>query len=127
MKWTGPRARRAARFVTGALVASAVGLSTAASASAQSEPSRSNAPPLAIGRTGVPRGVTLERARAEAGVLGKLRAGVAMESSAALAPTGITALFLAPQHELVVIGTPQDDNIIVSRDAAGKLLVNGGA
>src|SRR5947208_15871932 len=82
---------------------------------------------VAIGPTGVPRGVTLERARAEASVLGRQRAGVAMESSAALAPTGITALFLAPQHELVVIGTPQDDNIVVSRDAAGKLVANGGA
>jgi Ca2+-binding RTX toxin-like protein len=34
---------------------------------------------------------------------------------------------MAPVGVLAVIGTPQNDTITVSRDAAGKLLVNGGA
>jgi Ca2+-binding RTX toxin-like protein len=37
------------------------------------------------------------------------------------------AVYIAPQQILAVVGTAQDDNITVSRDAAGRLLVNGGA
>jgi Ca2+-binding RTX toxin-like protein len=46
---------------------------------------------------------------------------------AAPAAGGISAVFISPVGVLTVIGTGQADTIVVSRDAAGKLLVNGGA
>ena len=39
----------------------------------------------------------------------------------------VTATFSAAQGVLTVIGDAQDNTIVVSRDAAGSILVNGGA
>ncbi len=48
--------------------------------------------------------------------------------TAGASPTSpISAVFMAPVGVLSVMGTAQNDIIVVSRDAAGKLLVNGGA
>src|SRR5262249_6812605 len=41
--------------------------------------------------------------------------------------SSISAVFMAPVGVLAVMGTPKGDTITVSRDAAGNLLVNGGA
>jgi Ca2+-binding RTX toxin-like protein len=65
-------------------------------------------------------GVTLAQARAAYQAL-------ATPSLAASASTGITASYMAPVGVLAVVGTTLDDTITVSRDAAGNLLVNGGA
>src|SRR5207247_2022762 len=48
-------------------------------------------------------------------------------TSVASPTSPISAVFLAPVGVLSVIGTAQNDTIVVSRDAAGKWLVNGGA
>jgi len=50
-----------------------------------------------------------------------------VDASAALSAGSITAVFIAPVNVLAVIGTAQDDGSTVSRDAAGRLLVNDGA
>ncbi len=39
----------------------------------------------------------------------------------------VTAVFVPPVGVLTVFGDAQDNNITLSRDAAGKILVNGGA
>jgi Ca2+-binding RTX toxin-like protein len=126
MNRTSARRRTVARFLRGMVAASAIGLGTVASAGAAPAPARHNLPAIQ-GPSGVPRGVTLERARAEARALGRPVRDAASGSLLASAPTGITALFIAPLGQLAVIGTTQNDTITVSRNAAGGLLVNGGA
>src|SRR5262249_23184351 len=39
----------------------------------------------------------------------------------------VTAIFVRPAGLLTVLGDAADNNITISRDAAGKILVNGGA
>ena len=72
-------------------------------------------------------GVTLEQALAAAQTIGGPRKGAALEQATTLAFGGIIAVFIAPLGILAVIGNAQDNTIVVSRDAAGKLLFNGGA
>ena len=51
-----------------------------------------------------------------------LAMGSVGQAHAANGPTAIFALGV-----LTVVGTAQDDTIVISRDAAGTILVNGGA
>src|SRR4051812_16813369 len=39
----------------------------------------------------------------------------------------VTASFIPVAHALTVMGDNLDNNIVISRDAAGKIFVNGGA
>src|SRR5436305_6208185 len=124
-KLSWPR-RRGARMLASVLLASAVGLGTVASTSAQS------ASPVHHGSPGKPptRGVTVDQARAaidDALKSERKLQSASPNASAALASNSVTAIYVASAHDLAVVGTAQDDSITVSRDAAGKLLVNGGA
>ena len=124
MNWNSSHSR-GARLIASILVASTMGLATVASASAHS------APPTPITHPAHGRGVTLDQARSAIAAAGGLTpkfvgssAGKTLEGASTLA---IRAVFIAPAHVLAVVGTTQNDTITVSRDVAGKLLVNGGA
>jgi Ca2+-binding RTX toxin-like protein len=110
-------------------MASAVSLLTISTASAQTlAPGTSGVPTSLVAIPDLPTepgvsptmGVTLAQARAAYQAL-------ATPTLAAAASTGITASYMAPVGVLAVVGTTLDDTISVSRDAAGNLLVNGGA
>jgi Ca2+-binding RTX toxin-like protein len=66
-------------------------------------------------------GVSLDQTQVAFGALSSKAAAVAPPTAT------ISAVFLAPVGVLSVFGSAQNDTIVVSRDAAGKLLVNGGA
>jgi Ca2+-binding RTX toxin-like protein len=141
MEWSIPR-RRPVQLTVGAFMASAISLASVASTSAQALPASSPAQlglPQALVQirdlSTVPvapptMGVTLEQSRAAfqlldaSNVTRNLRVAA---GQAAAAPTGITAVYMAPVGVLSVIGTSLADVITVSRDAAGNILVNGGA
>src|SRR6185503_1517448 len=59
--------------------------------------------------------------------LGGASSGGAASQSAGLTAVGISAVFMPQVGVLAVTGTGLADTITVSRDAAGRLLVNGGA
>jgi Ca2+-binding RTX toxin-like protein len=146
------RLRRGARLLAGALVASALGLGTLASASAQTAPPAPPRPsaPVAgpLGPGGAPvklpaNAITLEQALAATEVIAGRGKGVTLEQALAapevvLRQSGgaaaasstlsgaVTATYIASAQVLAVLGTPQDNTVTVTRDAAGSLLVNGG-
>src|SRR5690348_4495436 len=68
-------------------------------------------------RAGILSGLTL------AAVLG---VGAAASTTATAAAAGIAATFHPAAGQLIVDGDAADNNITISRDAAGKILVNGG-
>jgi Ca2+-binding RTX toxin-like protein len=70
-------------------------------------------------------GVPLDQAQAAFKALSATSASNAAASNAST--SSISAVFMSPVGVLAVIGTAQNDTIVVSRDAAGSLLVNGGA
>jgi RTX calcium-binding nonapeptide repeat (4 copies) len=72
------------------------------------------------------RGVPLEQARAAFKALARRSATPAAAADLAATTESTTAVFMAPVGVLAVIGTSTDDTIVVSRDAAGNLLVNNG-
>ncbi len=85
------------------------------------------APPSPIGPgQGPVRGVTLEYALNAIQTASRDRGALAQDSAETIAGA-VTAMFLPSAATLVVIGGDGDNTIVVSRDAAGKLLVNGGA
>jgi Ca2+-binding RTX toxin-like protein len=53
--------------------------------------------------------------------------GLAVAGPASAATAGVGAVFVQSQGVLTVSGSSADDRIVVSRDAAGNVLVNGGA
>jgi Ca2+-binding RTX toxin-like protein len=124
------------KLLSGVLMAGTVSLLTISAASAQTVAPAASGTPLASTPAGVPTslvvipdlptepgtsptmGVTLAQTRA---------AYQALAAPALAAATGITATYMAPVGVLSVVGTTLDDTIVVSRDAAGNLLVNGGA
>jgi Ca2+-binding RTX toxin-like protein len=110
-------------------VASALSLTSVASASAQAL--RPGVPVEQLDTISVPklpaRALTLEQARAAIQAAVGEQKTLTGEASAALAGNSITAVFLAPAQILAVVGTAQDDTIVVTRNAAGRILVNGGA
>jgi len=134
MIWRSAPSSPRVRLIASVLVASAMSLASVASASAQSstpDTHKAPVPELAASQRmpGRPsnRGVTLDEARAAVEALAPPRNALTIDAFAGAASTGITAVFIPIAHDLAVIGTAQDDTITVSRDAAGKLLVNGGA
>src|SRR5437773_1181767 len=58
---------------------------------------------------------------------GHARFVLAVESLADRVLPAVTATFLPNASTLSIFGDAQDNTIVVSRDAAGNLLVNGGA
>jgi Ca2+-binding RTX toxin-like protein len=137
MQWNLPQPATRARLMASLLMASAVGVLTVASANAQAQvgPLAQPAPASASGvpttlsvLPGLPTapggtptiGVPLDQVQAAAQALG---AGTRSPTAA----HGVTAVFMAPVGVLAVTGTAQNDTIVVSRDAAGTLLVNAGA
>jgi Ca2+-binding RTX toxin-like protein len=133
MNTTIQRPRRGARLLASVLMASAVGVATVASASAQSlKPDSHPQPvpvlvPLAPVVPGKPvaRGVTLEQAQAVVQSLSASQTTAA--SSTLVAGAQVSAVYMPSVQVLAVIGSAQDDTLTVSRNAAGKVLVNGGA
>jgi Ca2+-binding RTX toxin-like protein len=84
---------------------------------------------------GVPpiKGVTLEQSIAAFNAVAAPRTALSTNAAstqrgtAATTQTGVSAVFMARAGVVAVIGTSLDDMIVISRDAAGNLLVNGGA
>ncbi len=126
--------RRARSFVSLAM-ASAVGLLTVTAANAQplkpvETPIRGVPTTLSVlpgvsiapGQS-APTGVPLDQAIVAFRALSEANIGVAVATSA----NPISAVFMQSVGVLSIIGTAQNDTIVVSRDAAGKVLVNGGA
>src|SRR5207253_6687778 len=50
-----------------------------------------------------------------------------MESLEQRLQLSVSAIFVPPAGTLLIFGDAADNTIVVSRDAAGKILVNGGA
>jgi Ca2+-binding RTX toxin-like protein len=141
MEWSIRRSR--ARLIAGAIMASAISLANVASASAQPLPTNTPTLPTSLvelpGLSTVPgkpptMGLTLEQSQAAFSVLsaprslvGSRAAGTSTQAAAAASAQSITAVFVSTAGVLSVIGTSQNDSIVVSRDAAGTLLVNGGS
>lgn len=141
MEWSNRRRR--AQLMASVFMASAMSLLSVASTSAQGL--QPNGPALPAMPTalvelrdlstvqGVPptMGITLEQSRAAYNQLAAPKAAprnkTAAARQAAQAASPITAVFLEPVGVVSVIGTAANDTIRVSRDAAGNLLVNGGA
>jgi Ca2+-binding RTX toxin-like protein len=136
MKCSIARPGRRTRLAVCLAMASAVGLLNVAAASAQ--PLR----PIDTASPGVPTtlsvmpGVSIAPGKpAPTGVplpqaitaFRTLSTGATATIAAAPATPPISAVFMAPVGVLAIIGTPQNDTITLSREAAGKLLVNGGA
>jgi Ca2+-binding RTX toxin-like protein len=133
MKWSISRPRQRVQLAASLVMASGLSLLTIASASAQPlQPvetavggvptSLSVIPDLSTPPGQPPTiGVPLNQARTAFTALSSRATAVASLTSP------ISAVFMAPVGVLSVIGTAQNDTIVVSRDAAGKLLVNGGA
>jgi Ca2+-binding RTX toxin-like protein len=133
MKLSMVRPSHRARLTVCLMMASAVSLSTVSAASAQTlrpiDPVIRAIPtsltPLLDVETapGLPpvSGIPLSQAQT---ALRALSASTATIESTTTSP--VSAVFMAPVGVLTVIGTPQNDTITVSRDAAGRLLVNGG-
>lgn len=138
--------RRRAQLIASAVMASAMTLVSVASTSAQGLPSRG---PVQVAQEALPSGlvelrdlstvaglpptmgITLEQSRAAYNLLAAPKSAATVRSAALaqaapLAST-ITAVYLSPVGVVSVIGTSANDTIRVSRDAAGNLLVNGGA
>src|SRR5262249_1372692 len=111
------------RLAASALLTAALSFGSVASASAQTMP-----PVQPVQRT-IPtpsRGVSLEQAQAAIQAITG-RPALATDTSAAIGGNGIVAIFIAPLGVLVAVGNAQDNQITVTRDAAGNLLVNGGS
>lgn len=135
MKWSLPRPRARARLIASLVMASAVSLLSVAAASAQTlkptdatgagVPTSLSPMPGASTAPGQPpaMGIPLDQAQAAYKALSAQN----VNARAAPAAGGITAVFIAPVGVLTVIGTSQPETIVVSRDAAGNLLVNNGA
>src|SRR6478672_5045298 len=131
MKWSIPRPRARARLVASLVMASAVSLLTVAGASAQTvKPAETAVPGLPTTLSVIPdvstapgqppaTGLTLEQTQAAYKLL-------SAQSGAAVSGP-ISAVFLPGVGALSIFGSAQDDTIVVSRSAAGNLLVNGGA
>ncbi len=130
MKWSLPRPRTRARLVASLVMASAVSLLSVAAASAQTlKPTDATGSSLPTTLSPIPgvstapgqppaMGVPLDQAQT---------AYKALSSQSASGGAGISAVYIAPVGVLTVIGTGQADALVVSRDAAGRLLVNAGA
>jgi Ca2+-binding RTX toxin-like protein len=146
MHWRPPRPHRRARIVSGLVLASTLTLGQVLPAFAQEAgpassagqaPSGSGArPPAAftprspIGPgQGPVRGVTLEQALEAVQAATPNRPAKPVSEAAVADVTGgaISAVFIPAAGTLVVICNDLDNTIVVGRDAAGKLLVNGGA
>src|SRR6266568_2153270 len=148
MQWKIPGPSARARLVAGVFMATAMSLLTAASSSAQTlTTNRPETPTLAaqslipsalVEIPGLPTapdtsptmGVTLEQTRTALRPLTASKTPLASQATdqvTVAAAGAITAVFLAPVGVRSVVGTAQNDSITVSRDAAGNLLVNGGA
>jgi Ca2+-binding RTX toxin-like protein len=131
MKWSIPRPRARARLVASLVMASAVSLLTVAGASAQTvKPAETTDPGLPTTLSVIPgvstapgqppaTGLTLEQTQAAYKLL-SAQGGAAVSGP-------ISAVFLPGVGALSIFGSAQDDTIVVSRNAAGNLLVNGGA
>ncbi|MBO0879536.1 MAG: hypothetical protein J2P17_04025 [Mycobacterium sp.] len=141
MKWRPTRAR----LISGLLLASTMTFLQTLPALAESTgpaapgtaatPMASDAPSRLAGLTfhspvgpgqGPVRGVTLEEALAAIQAASSTRPKV-IANQDAVTGGAIRAVFIPQAGTLVVTGSSGDDTIVVSRDAAGKLLVNGGA
>src|SRR5262245_315033 len=145
MNRNNPPPQRAARLLASALLASAVGLGTLASASAQTLPLDPSRQPPAGARPAGPgaapirlpaRAITLEQALAAAEVVaGRARGATIAQALAAPQsilgqPTpaaldtatvmggGVTATFIASAQILAVIGTAAGNTLTVRLDAA---------
>src|SRR5262249_6402498 len=73
-----------------------------------------------------------KRSNAVGGTARRLLAGLALGAAALFAASppasaAVTATFTANAGILTVFGDAADNSIVISRDAAGKILVNGGA
>ena len=133
MKWSIARPRQRVQLAASLLMASGLSLLTIASASAQplqpidtvgaGVPTTLSVMPGLSTTPGQPptMGVPLNQAQSAFRALSS-------HASAGASPTSsISAVFMAPVGVLSVIGAAQNNTIVVSRDAAGSLLVNGGA
>jgi Ca2+-binding RTX toxin-like protein len=149
MNWRPPRSHPWMRIVSGLLLASTLTLGQVLPALAQQTgPAQPAGPtrqatlgigtqqPVGVARRspvgpgqGPMRGVTLEYALTAVQAASPSRRGIAVREDAPAAITGgaITAVFIPEAATLVVMGSDGDDTIVVSRDIAGTLLVNGGA
>jgi Ca2+-binding RTX toxin-like protein len=147
MHWHLPRRPRR-QLVSGLLLASTLTLGQVVPTFAQEShpvlaeatdtlaPARSTPQPLIQLKTHSPigpgqgpvRGVTLDDAIAAVQAASP-RQSVSGTVNAAdtLASGPVTSVFIPSPGILVVLGNSADNTIVVSRDAAGKLLVNGGA
>src|SRR5215211_273696 len=67
------------------------------------------------------------RGKARRMLVGVVLASAALLTITSTASAAVTASFLPSSHVLTVFGDAQDNTITISRDAAGKILVNGGA
>ena len=67
------------------------------------------------------------RGKARRMLVGVVLASAAFLTITSTASAAVTASFLPSSHVLTVFGDAQDNTITISRDAAGKILVNGGA
>src|SRR5215471_11361305 len=123
MTWLLPHARRRWQFASGLLLAATLTLGQAASTFAEESDVNSHAKthsPIGPGQ-GPVRGLTLEDAMAAVQAASPKRS-----IDTAASASAITSVFIPRTGTLVVIGTNADDSIVVSRDLAGKLLVNDG-
>jgi Ca2+-binding RTX toxin-like protein len=145
MKSKIPRPRFRARLFAGVLMASAMsGLSVASAGAQVAAPGAADertpvtppgVPTALVELTGLPtapgrsptRGIPLEQVQAAFKALAPVSAPRTAATTAATTGSGVTAVFMLPVGVLAVTGTAQNDTIVVSRDAAGNLLVNNGA
>jgi Ca2+-binding RTX toxin-like protein len=148
MQWKIPGPSARARLIAGVFMASAISLLTAASSSAQpltpnlpqkpAVAAQSRLPSALVEIPGLPTapgmaptmGLTLEQTQTAVRSLSASNTAFASQAAdiVVVAAAGdITAVFVAPLGVLSVFGSAHDDSITVSRDAAGNVLVNGGA
>ena len=125
MTWLLPHAGRRWQLASGLLLATALTLGQVASTFAEETDVNSRAKthsPIGPGQ-GPVRGMTLEDAMAAVQAATPKRG---IDSAASVSPGAITSVFIPGTGTLVVLGTNADDSIVVSRDLAGRLLVNDG-
>src|SRR5689334_3122458 len=108
MKYSVVRTVRRAPLFTSLVLACGVSLFSSGAASAQS---------VATPPTGVP----LDQVQAALKALSPSGPGNTAANPA------VSAVFLARSGVLAVVGTQQSDSIVITRDSAGRLLVNDGA
>src|SRR5262245_17314033 len=117
-----PRVHTHARLVAGLVLAGALSFGLVGQAGAQPlRPSDLSQP------KGRPRGITLEQALDAVRDAAQPGGPAASAGAAAQVEAPVSAVFIPQSGILAVIGNDSDNNLVVSRDAAGALLVNNGA